>query len=347
MITSFFESFMSKIYIPSISVIDIIEIAIISFLTFRIILWLRSTKAWSMLKGVAVIIIFIFIAYILNMRTILWIVKRLVDVGLIAFVILLQPEIRRALEKLGVRFFKTGGLFKNNDSYQRFSQQSIFEIVNANHYNMDLGLKEKEKFDLKLDMNVSKVTITNPKLDTQTKEYNSNYVMVSLLNTYVEYSTVLVEYTLSVTNQGKVAGYAKELIDYLPAGMAFSSDLNNNWYLGTDGNLYTTSLANTLINPGETKNVKLVLSKKMTGENVGLVHNVAEISKDYNEYGLRDGNSTPGNKQDGENDMTAADVLLSMSTGREIASFMGITIGIIAVVAVVAFLIRKYIIRRI
>ncbi len=48
-------------------------------------------------------------------------------------------------------------------------------------------------------MNVSKVTITNPKLDTQTKEYNSNYVMVSLLNTYVEYSTVLVEYTLSVT----------------------------------------------------------------------------------------------------------------------------------------------------
>lgn len=223
----------------------------------------------------------------------------------------------------------------------------IFEIVNANHYNMDLGLKEKEKFDLKLDMNVSKVTITNPKLDTQTKEYNSNYVMVSLLNTYVEYSTVLVEYTLSVTNQGKVAGYAKELIDYLPAGMAFSSDLNNNWYLGTDGNLYTTSLANTLINPGETKNVKLVLSKKMTGENVGLVHNVAEISKDYNEYGLRDGNSTPGNKQDGENDMTAADVLLSMSTGREIASFMGITIGIIAVVAVVAFLIRKYIIKRI
>ena len=63
MITSFFEDFMSKIYIPSISVIDIIEIAIISFLTFRIILWLRSTKAWSMLKGVAVIIIFIFIAY--------------------------------------------------------------------------------------------------------------------------------------------------------------------------------------------------------------------------------------------------------------------------------------------
>ena len=173
MITSFFESFMSKIYIPSISVIDIIEIAIISFLTFRIILWLRSTKAWSMLKGVAVIIIFIFIAYILNMRTILWIVKRLVDVGLIAFVILLQPEIRRALEKLGVRFFKTGGLFKNNDSYQRFSQQSIFEIVNATYdmasvktgalivLSQEISLDEYIKTGIQIDGKISSGLLIN------------------------------------------------------------------------------------------------------------------------------------------------------------------------------------------
>ena len=173
MITSFFEDFMSKIYIPSISVIDIIEIAIISFLTFRIILWLRSTKAWSMLKGVAVIIIFIFIAYILNMRTILWIVKRLVDVGLIAFVILLQPEIRRALEKLGVMFFKTGGLFKNNDLYQRFSQQSIFEIVNATYdmasvktgalivLSQEISLDEYIKTGIQIDGKISSGLLIN------------------------------------------------------------------------------------------------------------------------------------------------------------------------------------------
>ena len=173
MITSFFEDFMSKIYIPSISVIDIIEIAIISFLTFRIILWLRSTKAWSMLKGVAVIIIFIFIAYILNMRTILWIVKRLVDVGLIAFVILLQPEIRRALQKLGVTFLKTGGLFKNNDSYQRFSQQSIFEIVNATYdmasvktgalivLSQEISLDEYIKTGIQIDGKISSGLLIN------------------------------------------------------------------------------------------------------------------------------------------------------------------------------------------
>ena len=173
MITTIFEDFMSKIYIPSISDIDIIEIAIISFLTFRIILWLRSTKAWSMLKGVAVIIIFIFIAYILNMRTILWIVKRLVDVGLIAFVILLQPEIRRALEKLGVRFFKTGGLFKNNDAYQRFSHQSIFEIVNATYdmasvktgalivLSQEISLDEYIKTGIQIDGKISSGLLIN------------------------------------------------------------------------------------------------------------------------------------------------------------------------------------------
>ena len=126
-----------------------------------------------MLKGVAVIIIFIFIAYILNMRTILWIVNRLVDVGLIAFVILLQPEIRRALEKLGVRFFKTGGLFKNNDSYQRFSQQSIFEIVNATYdmasvktgalivLSQEISLDEYIKTGIQIDGKISSGLLIN------------------------------------------------------------------------------------------------------------------------------------------------------------------------------------------
>ena len=220
-------------------------------------------------------------------------------------------------------------------------------ITNSNSYNIDLGLKEKEKFDLRLDKLVNKVTVTNTKLDPRVYEFNKQFVQVSLYNTYVEYSTVLIEYTINVTNDGKVAGYAKEIVDYIPEGMAFSSELNSNWYLGKDGNAYTTSLANTIINPGETKTVKLVLTRKMTGENVGMVHNVAEIFKDYNEYGLSDGNSTPGNKKDGENDMSYADTLLAMSTGREVASFIGITLGVLAIVVLAVYLIRKYIITKI
>lgn len=223
----------------------------------------------------------------------------------------------------------------------------IITIENSNVYNVDLGLKEKEKFDLKLEKTVKKVTVTNTKLDPQVYEFDKNFVQVPLYNTYVEYSTVLIEYSIKVTNNGKIAGYAKELVDYLPEGMAFSSDLNNNWYIGKDGNAYTTALANTLIKPGETKTVNLVLTRKMTGENVGLVHNVAEITKDYNEQGIPDGNSTPGNKKDGEDDMAYADTLLSMSTGKEIASFIGITIGILTIVVLAVYLIKKYIISRI
>lgn len=223
----------------------------------------------------------------------------------------------------------------------------ILKLSNYNLFNIDLGLKEREQFDLKLDKQVSKVTVTNTKLDPKNYEYNSKFAMVSLLNTYVEYSTVLVEYTINVTNEGKVAGYAKEITDYLPEGMAFSSDLNTNWYLGNDGNVYTTSLANTLINPGDTKTITLVLTRKMTGENTGTVVNTAEITKDYNEYGIADGDSIPGNKKDDEDDISTATVLLAMSTGKEVASFIGITLGTIAIIGLVVFLIKKYIIKKI
>ena len=223
----------------------------------------------------------------------------------------------------------------------------ILKLSNYNLYNIDLGLREREQFDLKLDKQVSKVTVTNTKLDPKNYEYNSNFAMVSLLNTYVEYSTVLIEYNITVTNEGKVAGYAKEIVDYMPEGMAFSSDLNANWYAGSDGNLYTTSLANTLIEPGESKTITLTLTRKMTGENTGTVVNTAEITKDYNEYGIKDGDSTPGNRKDGEDDISTATTLLAMNTGKEVASFIGITLGTIAIIGLAVFLIKKYIIKRI
>ena len=223
----------------------------------------------------------------------------------------------------------------------------ILNLSTYNLYNVDLGLQEREQFDLKLDKIISRVTVTNTRLDPRTYEYNSNFAMVSLYNTYVEYSTVLIEYNITITNEGKVAGYAEEIVDYLPEGMAFSSDLNNNWYVGSDGNLYTTSLANTLIQPGESKTITLTLTRRMTGENIGTVVNTAEITKAYNEYGLEDGDSTPGNKQDGEDDISTATTLLAMSTGREVASFIGITLGIIAIIGLAVFIIKKHIIKRI
>lgn len=217
-------------------------------------------------------------------------------------------------------------------------------IQNANIYNIDLALVDKNTFDLKLDKTITKIVVTNSKTNkTNNYDFNSNVAKVELGGSNVEYNTILVEYKITVSNIGHVAGYAKSIVDYLPKDMTFSSELNSSWYTERDGNAYNTSLANTLINPGETKEVTLVLSKKITGENLGTIRNTAEIAESYNEYSIKDINSTAGNKQDGENDMSSADAIIGMSTGREIIKVTGISIGLLALIALAVFSMKKII----
>lgn len=72
---------------------------------------------------------------------------------------------------------------------------------------------------------------------------------------------MVVEYKIIVTNEGAIPGYVKKIADYLPNEMKFSTELNQDWYEGKDGTIYNIALANTIINPGESKEVKLVLTK--------------------------------------------------------------------------------------
>ena len=120
--------------------------------------------------------------------------------------------------------------------------------------------------------------------------------------------------------------------------MTFNSELNGTWYQ-TENTLYTTSLANERIAPGETKEETLTLTKRMTATNTGTVVNTAEIAEAYNEQGLADINSTPANKVETENDFGRADVILSVGTGG--VTYVIIAIIVLAVFAVVAVLIKK------
>ena len=97
-------------------------------------------------------------------------------------------------------------------------------------------------------------------------------------------------------------------------GLEFNSELNPNWYL-SEGNLYTNSLSNEKIEPGQTKEIKLILTKKMTEDNIGIVNNRAEIAQYYNELGKLDIDSTPNNLAQNEDDLGVADVIISISTG--------------------------------
>lgn len=111
--------------------VDIVEILIISFLFYNILLWVKSTRAWNLFKGIMVILIFVLVAALFQMSTILWIAENTLNVGLIAIVVIFQPELRKALENIGGRnrFIK---LFNMNKSETvKFSDRTIEELIKA------------------------------------------------------------------------------------------------------------------------------------------------------------------------------------------------------------------------
>ncbi len=86
---------------PAIHVTDLVEILIIAFVVYHILVWLQATRAWAMMKGLLVVLGFVLVAFFFNMTTILWIVQNVAGIAIIAVVIILQPELRKAFEELG------------------------------------------------------------------------------------------------------------------------------------------------------------------------------------------------------------------------------------------------------
>lgn len=98
-ITGLFNRIISVI--PMIRLTNIFEILIISVLIYYILIWIRDTRAWTLLKGILVIFAFVLVAYVFQMSTILWLFQNLISVTIISIFVLFQPELRRALEQLG------------------------------------------------------------------------------------------------------------------------------------------------------------------------------------------------------------------------------------------------------
>ncbi len=122
--------YVNNLHVPAAHVTDIIEILIIAFLVYQIMVWIRNTRAWALLKGVVVILVFIFIAYIFEMQTILWIVKSVVSIAVTGIIVVLQPELRKALEELGKKKF-FGDIFRDSEEGGLFSDKTIKEIAKA------------------------------------------------------------------------------------------------------------------------------------------------------------------------------------------------------------------------
>lgn len=217
-------------------------------------------------------------------------------------------------------------------------------ITDSNIYNIDLGLVSNPKFDLKLEKTVSKITVQDEN-GTKVYEYeDSKLAKKDLVGKQVNNTSIIVEYKIKVTNEGAISGFVKKIADYMPTEMKFSSELNKDWYTSENGVLYNSSLANTIINPGESKEVILTLTKKMTEDNLGQYHNEAEIYEAYNDLGIEDTDSIEGNKQANEDDISSADVLITVKTG-EVILFVGLTLTIIMIIGISAYFIKKKVIR--
>lgn len=134
-ILDFIKNYSSWLELPTITLIDIIEIAIIAFGIYQVIIWVKKTRAWMLVKGLVVLLIICLIAIILNMNVILWIFENTIGVGITALIIVFQPELRNALEQLGRKqIFKPLMVFDNQKGEnEKFSEKTINEIVRATY----------------------------------------------------------------------------------------------------------------------------------------------------------------------------------------------------------------------
>ena len=130
-ISQFFEQYVKGIYFPELRFTDILEILIITFLIYQIMVWIKNTKAWMLMRGILALAGFILMAAILQMHTILWLAKEAAAVMAVAAVVVFQPELRRGLEKLGEKQMLTSMLPFDSKERVRFSDETVDGIVRA------------------------------------------------------------------------------------------------------------------------------------------------------------------------------------------------------------------------
>ena len=207
---------------------------------------------------------------------------------------------------------------------------------------IDIGLYRSGIFDLDLDVNINQVTVQNPEETLNLTMENPKLAKYDVKPQYTTDTTIYVEYTIEVSNKGEIPGFAKKIVDYIPDGLELETDMNSNWYIGSDGKAYNNELENTEIKPGETKEIKLILTKHMTENGTGIYNNVFEIAQTYNEYAIEDIDSTPGNNVQGEDDLARADIIIGIQTGGSVVNVMIISTTLITLL-VALYAIKIYV----
>ena len=202
-------------------------------------------------------------------------------------------------------------------------------------------------FDLALRKWVTKAIVTT---DGEQKVYETGHkaeddpeavVKVDLKKSKLDKVVVKFEYQIRITNQGRIGGWCEEVTDHIPDGLVFDQADNPIWTPVNDKTIVTDALKDTYLEPGESAEVTVVLRWVNSGDNLGIKVNVAEISKDRNEYGVHDIDSTPGNYKWGEDDIDDAPVMLAITTGNRVIGYVTLGLVVVSIIAVGAIAIKK------
>ena len=251
-IRNFFIKHLSWLSVPAvhISITDVLEIIILSFIVYRILLWIKDTRAWTLLKGIVFICMFILIAKICQMDTIMYIITKGLDMAIVAALVIFQPELRRALEQLGEKkFFSSLIPFENSKEVkQRFTDKTINEIVKGC---VEMG-KEKTGALIVIEQNVmlTEFERTGIALDS--------ILTSQLLINIFEHNTPLHDGAVIVRGDRIVAATC-----YLPLSdnMELSKELGTRHRAGVGVSEVTDSL--TIIVSEETGNISIALKGKL------------------------------------------------------------------------------------
>ena len=162
---------LSTLSIPSFRITDIIDIILVALLIYIVMIWIKETRAWSLFKGIAVIIVVIIVSYQMHFYTISWIIEKTLSVGIIALIVLFPPEFRKGLEQIGKGNIVTN-IF-NNDEEGKILKKTMQEIVTAVYkmakvktgaliiIEQDVPLGDFEKTGIPIDAIVSSQLLIN------------------------------------------------------------------------------------------------------------------------------------------------------------------------------------------
>ena len=225
-------------------------------------------------------------------------------------------------------------------------KDSIPDEWNEGEDDQDIEKVKVQYFDLSLRKWVTQAIVNKNGEETvidtghKAEDDPEDIVAVDLKDSEIATTTVKFRYSIRVTNEGNIAGYAKEVKDYIPEGLIFVAEDNPLWTQLEDGTIITTQTENTLLEPGESTEVEVILTWDKEAQNFGVMDNWAEISKDDNDFDSPDIDSTPDNNVHGEDDIDDAPVMVTVKTG-EAQVYIITTLSVLGILGTGITLIRK------